>query len=199
MRTSSMSPRYRASISSHIGAVKGWCELLQRPCARCSLSTSSRVKSGNSATHRKWGSVDIAKSPSGKQAMIMSMYIPKGNNNENKIKPTASLGEFRNLQACSTEGSRPTLVQEPTVNLTKEKKQQKPGRTYRRSARPHRQPYIVPSTQLQRAIYGYLFYGTHALENVRSDRTALQPCLAVRFCKGDALLGNKQLDVGVGR
>jgi hypothetical protein len=54
-RTDSTCPEYIASMSSHIGAVNGWCVLLHRPCAKKSLSLSERVNSGNSVTHRKCG------------------------------------------------------------------------------------------------------------------------------------------------
>ena len=51
--TSLMRPSYILGTSSHIGAVKGWWELLQRPCARNSLSSSACVNNGNSVIHRK--------------------------------------------------------------------------------------------------------------------------------------------------
>lgn len=49
--TCSTFPCWRSSKSCCIGAVKGWCELLHRPCAMNSLS-SSFVNSGNSVTQR---------------------------------------------------------------------------------------------------------------------------------------------------
>lgn len=52
-----------ASMSSHIGAVNGWWELLQRPCARKSLSASARVNRGNSVIQRKCGSFVTVCSP----------------------------------------------------------------------------------------------------------------------------------------
>ena len=61
--TASMSPAYIFSTSCHIGAVKGWCELLHRPCARNSLSASARVNSGNSVTQRNCGSDGSVRSP----------------------------------------------------------------------------------------------------------------------------------------
>jgi hypothetical protein len=44
----------RRARSSTIGAVNGWCELDHLPWARKSLSSSARVNSGNSVTHRNF-------------------------------------------------------------------------------------------------------------------------------------------------
>ena len=55
--TSAIRPLQNASMSCDIGAVNGWCELLHRPCAKNSLSSSTLVNNGNSVTQRKCGAV----------------------------------------------------------------------------------------------------------------------------------------------
>lgn len=104
-----MSPRYIASMSCHIGAVKGWWELLHLPWAKKALSSSAWVNRGNSVIQRKWGSLVITKSPGRARRRIpLGWSVQKA---ENAHAPTTRLSQIRKMQTNFAKGSGATLYQ----------------------------------------------------------------------------------------
>lgn len=140
-RTDSTFRWYNASMSSHIGAVKGWWVLLHLPLAKKSLSSSPRVNNGNSVIHKKWGSLLTMKSPVQRDQQSVIVMTVKFEGPYRVPVTTLTTG----VLIFPMRWNRPVKVDYIVYRES--------VMTYIWPFWPTWQPYIVPKSQFQLLVY----------------------------------------------